>query len=134
MGRALYRPELTLFHVKHGIWLAEKAGFGGQGSHDQLALEAADLRYETAQAGAVQLGSGIVQEQGWKGAGQLSNEVELGEGHRGGDQLLLAPGQRLAGKPLLQPDHDVSAVSASVGDAAGDVTVAAGSERFGQSG
>src|SRR5689334_282445 len=95
MRRALYRPELTLFHVKHCIWLAEKARFGGEGRHHQLALEAADLGDKSAQAGAVQLGGGVVQKQGWEGAGQLADQVELREGHGCGDEFLLTPGEGL---------------------------------------
>ena len=78
MGPALYRPQLTLFHVKHLIWLAEQTYFGRQGCDDELALKRANLVDKPGQSFAIQLSGGVIEKQGWEGAGELADQVELG--------------------------------------------------------
>ena len=79
-----------MFHVKHTVGCAEELDFGRERCHDELAAKSGDARDEAGQAIAVEFGGGVVEKEGWEGAGLLVDELELGEGHRGSDQLLLS--------------------------------------------
>ena len=128
----LYRLDPSIFHAERALRRPEKPRFGVQRRDNQLTLELRHLLDEALEPASVELGRRVVQKERRRRSEQVSQESQLGDRHRDGDQLLLPAGEHLARRAAADAQRKVRSVWTGVSGPACLVPRGAGSQRFEQ--
>jgi hypothetical protein len=110
----LRRLNLATFHVEHSLRATKEIGLRLQRRQDQLAIEAANLIDELHQMRAIELGSGVIQQQSRSRRSSLLQELNLRQGHRNRDKFLLPTREYLPRGSPTDADEHICAMGAAV--------------------